>query len=65
MECAISCLRQPACVTAQFDKATQSCALFNAYEHTHDPSNSKTTTVFRFAAFFLQNSINFIVIPPN
>ncbi|KAH3701392.1 hypothetical protein DPMN_076378 [Dreissena polymorpha] len=55
--CALICLRQtePACVAAQFDQATKSCALFNGFEHNHDPSNPKITIVFKCAAHFFAN----------
>ncbi|KAH3748350.1 hypothetical protein DPMN_182793 [Dreissena polymorpha] len=49
--CALICLRltEPACVVSQFDQATQTCAMFNSFEHTHDPKNGNTTIVFKFA----------------
>ncbi|KAH3875735.1 hypothetical protein DPMN_039011 [Dreissena polymorpha] len=52
--CTSICLRQtePACLAAQFYQATESCTLFNGFEHTIDPSNSYTTVVFDFAAHF-------------
>ncbi|KAH3754587.1 hypothetical protein DPMN_189265 [Dreissena polymorpha] len=56
-ECAFVCLRKtkPECVTAQFDQATSRCALYNGFEHNHDPSNGKITIVFKFAAHFFAN----------
>ncbi|KAH3882985.1 uncharacterized protein LOC127833432 [Dreissena polymorpha] len=52
IECSSICLRQkiPACVTAQFDQAKKSCALFDGCEHTDYPSNEIKTVVFAFAA---------------
>ncbi|KAH3890814.1 hypothetical protein DPMN_014903 [Dreissena polymorpha] len=54
IECAFICLRrtEQMCVTAQFEKATQNCELFNRFEHTYDPSHEKATIVFKFAARF-------------
>ncbi|KAH3875744.1 hypothetical protein DPMN_039020 [Dreissena polymorpha] len=50
--CTSICLRQtePACLAAQFYQATESCTLFNGFEHTIDPIRAYTTIVFNFAA---------------
>ncbi|XP_052214588.1 uncharacterized protein LOC127833398 [Dreissena polymorpha] len=57
IECVFVCLRQtePACLTSQFDQATQSCKLFGGFEHIKNASNDDKTAVYEFAAHFFAN----------